>query len=383
MADGVKEASPARRRGLPWGFLGMVGLVLAIEGNLARHDLDFTAPWHWDWRVIGKAATRPDRVKGRDVLLFGDSLLKFGVMPRVIQRHSGKTAYNFALHTGQTSSSYFMLRRTLDAGATPSAIVLDLTPHMLMHEPQINKHLWPELLTSRESFDLARSMRDPSFFATITLASVLPSYKERFEIRANLMAALQGQSVSRRHEIPMYRRNWKVNDGAQLMSDSPAPAIDPVGWANILYPRWNPHPVNVAYLDRFLALAASKQIPVYWLLPPIVPSVQARTEETGFDAAYSGFVRDVQARFPGVIVVNARHSGFAPDLFMDGAHLNRRGALKLSAALAEVLREPVRTAESSRWVALDRSQARPVNLPIEDVLGSGFALKVAGAKTRR
>ena len=105
----------------PWGFLGMLGLVMAIEWTLAGHDLDFTAPWHWDWRVIGKAATRPDRVKDKELLFFGDSLVKFGLMPKVIQQGTGKTAYNFALHTGQTSSSYFMLRRTLRAGARPSA----------------------------------------------------------------------------------------------------------------------------------------------------------------------------------------------------------------------------------------------------------------------
>ena len=79
----------------------MIGLVAGIEWTLAGHDLDFTTPVHWDWRVIGKAATRPDRVAGKDVLIFGDSLVKFGVMPEVIKRRSGKVAYNFALHTGQ------------------------------------------------------------------------------------------------------------------------------------------------------------------------------------------------------------------------------------------------------------------------------------------
>ena len=383
MDGGRDEAVPVTRRRPPWGFLGMLGIVMAIEWTLAGHDLDFTAPWHWDWRVIGKAATRPERVKGKEVLLFGDSLMKFGVIPRVVEKHSGKTTYNFALHTGQTSSSYFMLRRALRAGAEPSAVVLDLTPHMLMHLPEVNKHLWPELLSTGETFDFALTKRDPDFFASITLARILPSYKERYDIRANLMAALQGLSASRRFEMPMYRRNWKVNDGAQLMGDSPAPTIDVDHWTNSLYARWVPNAVNVAYLDRFLALAASKQVPVYWLLPPIHPSVQAKTEATGFDAGYSAFVHDVQSRFPSTIVVDARHSDFAPDLFMDGAHMNRRGALKLSAALAEVLRDPVEAGTTGRWVALDLRRARAVDMPIEDVFDSAYALRTAGASTRR
>ena len=383
MDQGRDEAGPAPSRRPPWGFLGMLGLVMAIEWTIAGHDLDFTAVWHWDWRIIGKSATRPDRVQGREVLIFGDSLVKFGLIPRVIRDLSGKTAYNFALHTGQTSSSYFMLGRTLRAGAKPSMIVLDLTPHMLMHLPEINKTLWPELLSTGECLDLAMTMRSADMFASTMLARILTSYKERHEIRANVLAAFKGSSSSRRHQIPMFRRNWKVNDGAQLMGDSPPPAIDLDEWNRSLYSRWWPGAVNVSYLDRFLSLAASRHIPVCWLLPPIHPGVQAKTDATGFDASYSAFVRQFQSRFPGTIVVDARHSGFSPDLFYDGAHLNRRGAIKLSAALAEVLRGPVEKVESGRWVALDLGRDGPIDLPVEDVPQSAVALKANGQATRR
>jgi hypothetical protein len=367
----------------PWGFLGMLGLVMAIEWTLSGHDLDFTAPWHWDWRVIGKAATRPDRVKGKELLFFGDSLVKFGLMPKVIQQGSGKTAYNFALHTGQTSSSYFMLRRTLRAGAKPSAVVLDLTPHMFMHNPDVNKNLWAELLSAEECLDLASTMKDPAFFARTMLEKALPTIKERMEIRANLMAALQGKSTSRRFEIPSYRRNWKLNDGAQLMGYIGAPTINPDQWANELYSKWEPDPINVAYLDRFLALASEYKIPVYWLLPPIHPDVQVRTDANRFDLAYSNFVKVTQARFPGTVVVDSRHSGFSPDLFLDGAHVNRRGALKLSAALADVLREPAVVDGSPRWVGLDLSKARDFDGPIEDVNQSVVALRADALAAKR
>ena len=383
MVIGRGEAGPGPRRLPPWGLVGMLGLVMAIEWTLAGHDLDFTAPWHWDWRVIGRAATRPDRVAGKDVLLFGDSLVKFGVMPRILKERSGKVAYNFALHTGQTSSSYFMLRRALRAGARPSAVILDLTPHMLTHAPEINKHLWAELLTPAECLDLARTMGNPEFFTSTLLASALPSYKERHDIRAEALAWVKGQSVSRRKQIPMFRRNWKVNQGAQLMGDSPAPALNIDEWTDNLYNRWTPHSVNVAYLDRFLALARSEKIQVYWLLPPIHPGVQAKTEATGYDAEYTKFVQGVKARFPEAEVVDARHSGFAPDLFMDGAHLNRRGALQLSAALGELLRDRVADEPSARWVTLDLARAKDYDVKMEDVIGSAAVLQAAEATVRR
>jgi len=367
----------------PLGFLGMLGLVMAIEWTVSGHDLDFTAPWHWDWRVIGKAATRPDRVKDKEFLFFGDSLVKFGLMPRVIQQGTGKPAYNFALHTGQTSSSYFMLRRTLRAGAKPSAVVLDLTPHMFMHHPDVNKSLWAELLSPEECLDLASAMKDSAFFARTMLEKVLPTFKERQEIRANLMAALQGLSTSRRFEIPSYRRNWKLNDGAQLMGYIGAPTINPDEWANNLYSRWEPDPVNVAYLDRFLSLAAEHQITVYWLLPPIHPEVQVRTDASQFDLAYTRFVKQIQDRFPKTVVLDSRHSGFSPDLFLDGAHVNRRGALKLSVALADLLRESGNKVEKLRWVSLDLSRTRDYEGSIEDVNQSVVAVRADALAAKR
>jgi hypothetical protein len=379
----MKDGREAVGRRLPWGFLGMLGLVMAIEFTLAGHDLDFTAVWHWDWRIIGKAATKPDKVRGKDVLIFGDSMIKFGLMPKVLKQGSGKTVYNFALHTGQTSSSYFMLRRTLRAGARPSAIVLDVTPHMLMHHPDVNKNLWAELLTVEECLDFSQAQRDPRLFAHTMLEKTLTSYKERYEIRASLLAAVSGTSTSRRLELPSYWRNWKLNDGAQLMGYIGAPSLDPDFWVRSLYSKWDPDPVNVAYLDRFLALAAEHEITVYWLLPPLHPDVQYRTDANRFDLDYSTFVKATQSRFPGTIVVDSRHSGFTPEMFLDGAHANRIGALKLSAAMAEVLKRPADSVPPSRWVNLDLAKVQDFQGPIEDVNQSIAALKDGSAETMR
>lgn len=384
MSDGHGNppgAVPLTRPGssAPWGLLGMLVVLVAVEWTLSGHDLDFTAPWHWDWRTTGKLTAKK---QGKaDILLFGDSLMKFGVMPKVIQDRSGKSAYNFALHTGQTSSSYFMLKRVLDAGNHPQAVVLDLTPHMFAHEPAENTRLWPELLNPRECFDLAWTMRAPEFFGATLLGRFVPSIKERYDIRAFVQAALVGgPNPSRRAEIPTYRRNWKVNDGAQLMPDGASPPIDPVHWELSLYRKWQPNPVNVAYLDRFLDLARTHQIPVVWLLPPNQPSILARTEASGYNADYTRFVRGVAARFPNVTVADARQSGFVPDEFNDGIHLKRPGALRLSAALGDLLRT---RPPAGAWVNLDAGQPRPINLRIEDIGQSAVAIQHDHDTTRR
>jgi hypothetical protein len=165
-----------------------------------------------------------------------------------------------------------------------------------------------------------------------------------------------------------------VNEGAQLFPDSPAPPIDPLHWNRSLYERWNPHPANLAYLDRFLALARSRNIPVYWLLPPIQPGIQELTEKSGFDAEYTRFVRRTQARFPGTVVVDARHSGFTADQFFDGVHVNRRGAARLSTALADTLADRPVEEVDRRWVSLELGPGGVLNLPLEDVYQSAAVL---------
>ncbi len=69
-------------RSLPWGLLGMVLLVFFVERYSASHEDAYLA---WGTRTWKHAATAA-RVEGvgRDVLYFGDSQVKFGVLPRVI-----------------------------------------------------------------------------------------------------------------------------------------------------------------------------------------------------------------------------------------------------------------------------------------------------------
>ena len=57
---------------------------------------------------------------------------------------------------------------------------------------------------------------------------------------------------------------------------------------------------NERYLRRLLDLCASKRIQVYWLIPPLIPSLQARREQVGNDGAYTRFTQRFQARYPGL-----------------------------------------------------------------------------------
>lgn len=365
----------ARRGAAPWGLVGMLALVVLGEWTFTRHEMDVIAPWHWDWRNTGKAA-RSEAPKA-EVLCFGDSLVKFGVLPAVVEGRTGLKTYNLAVAVGQPPSSYFLLRRALTAGARPSALLVDATPHLLRASPRAPHHLrqWPELLGPSEMLDLAWTARDPDFFAAMAAAKLLPSLRARQEIRAAVLDALRGDASRRRFLAAQFWRNTRVNRGANAMSGS-ATNVDFAAVCRTLYSRFGCDPVNAAYLDRFLALAAERGIPVFWVVTPLSTELQQLCERSGFDAAHTAFLEDLRRRFPTLTVLDGRCSRYGQAVHTDDpVHLNHVGASAFTSDLAPFLARSLAGGDVPRWVALPPYRARPESIPIEDVNESGLALR--------
>ncbi len=340
---------PAHR--LPRGFLGMLALVAAVELTISARRLDFTTVWADDWHLSASAATR--KAKGRDVLCFGDSLIKCGVLPRVIEARTGLRAYNLAVNAGTMPSAYFMLRRALESGARPRAIVADFFALML---PDLSGHHvrnYPEMATARDCLDLAWTARDPDFFAATILGKLLPSCKCRFEIRAGIRAAFDGRRASPWPSQSAIWATWKHEDGAQPLHPMTEKwAADPVLVAAVSPDAWAVDRVNAVYCERFLGLAASRGIPVFWLIPPLSTEVRARRDLRGADASYSRFARAALESHPDLTVLDARGSGY-DSVHVDAIHIDRRGAAALTADLASVVADRLRGDHTAgRWVEL-------------------------------
>jgi hypothetical protein len=333
----------------------MLGLVVAIEAGLERHHLDLTRFYIHDWRVSGRSARLAS--PGCEVLCFGDSLVKFGVAPREIERRLGRPVYNLAVCDGQAPSSFYLFRRAIEAGARPSAVIVDYVPHLLAAGPRHNVRQWPELVTPLEALDLGLTAQHATLLAELALARLLPAVKDRYEIRVALLAALRGEPASRRAEIPAYVRQWCLNRGAQLCAPRPGYGgeIDPNHPA--YFPRaWKCHPTNETYVRRFLALAAANGVQVFWLLPPVTPRFQARRDRLGLEECQTRFIHTIQAEHANLTVIDARHAGFDHSRFIDPLHLNREGAAVLSAHLAGILaRGPEKNDPGPHWVQLGTS----------------------------
>ncbi len=204
---------------------------------------------------------------------------------------------------------------------------------------------------------MSRRARDPALFSSIVLRVALPSLRGRHEIRSFVMASLGGRPTGQTTATRIQWRNWNTNLGAQILPrGEPFPdAVPPSG----MPPRvgqWRCDPVNAFYVRRFLDLAASHGVLVYWLLPPVSPGTQAHWEHSGDESLYLGFIRSIQARYLDLVVIDGRHSGYDRSVFIDSVHLDRNGATGLSVGLANVLTRPGVKAGTALGAAADLPQ---------------------------
>jgi hypothetical protein len=364
-----KVAIPRPRRPsrtVPFGLLGMIMLVYAIEGTIARRD-DLNNGYAADWKHTS-AMIRHKEVTGSSILCFGTSLTKMGVSARVIEETLQEPVYNLALNAAQPFACYSMFRQALEAGARPRAIVVDFMWIALAREHTFNERLIPELATLGDCIGFAGTVRDSSFLGRLAVARLVPSYLRRLEIRDNITAAVRGEKPNRVLDQWVRVSNSRTNHGSVHLDkkiDYPDMLIDPADFAQ----DWSCPPSSEIYIEKFLALAASHNIRVFWLVPPMSPIIQNHLNETGIQARFDQLVKSIQARHPDLSVLDFSRSKYPWSAFFDVKHLNRDGAVALSRDLADALKSQLNNpaSSSSAWVRFPDYRPDPAASRIEDV----------------
>ncbi len=149
----------------------------------------------------------------------------------------------------------------------------------------------------------------------------------------------------------------------QPMHAAPLGALPATHWQPIGFPAdWRSDPVSDRYLSRFLDLAARHGITVGWVLTPLNPALQSECERVGFDETYLKYVRDWQARYANMIVIDGRHAEYDPSVFAsDPVHLARAGAFVFSNDLGALFAAARRDAKPAleHPAALSRVGRRP------------------------
>ena len=153
-------------------------------------------------------------------------------------------------------------------------------------------------------------------------------------------------------------RNWSFNRGAQVAPRPfvPVPGALPrpfegPGWS------WQPQPVHAEFVERFLALADDRRIPVYWIIPPAEAAWLERNERVGTVGAYRQYVRGLVARFPRLTVIDLQQAGWGRAMFRDPIHLNRDGAVRLTLAVADAIARARGVRDvAGRWITTGRKR---------------------------
>ncbi len=368
----------------PWGLVGMVGLLVLIEGAVARRSLDLLDIDDWAYRKSLKAIQTAKRY---DVLCFGDSMVKCGLVARGVEERSGLRVLNLAVSGSQAPSSYALLKRALDQGAKPEAVIVEFQPPLLRLNPRHNLGRWANILSFAQTAWVAYAGSDPSFFGVVAVGKILPSYHSRQGVRDNVLGALTGKGDARRFNNFMGFRNWGRNDGTHLLPVTPSlktySDADAEYWRKGYFPKWECHPANLAGLEAFLDLAAQHKLKVYWLLPPQLPIVQEKMESSGMHAAYSSFVKSYQSRYPNLAVLDGRGTVADAGAYFDPNHLAAGGTYAFSLAVGDALRQArAGHMPPDRW--LHTAHVRPLPLPegFEDTVQTQTAL-TAGEKSAR
>ena len=358
----------------PVGLIGALALIVGFECHIERNAIDYQGGNHWSYKV--STAVAASGAKGARVLCFGDSLLRLGVAPSVIEAETGLSGYNFAQTGGQAPGSYFLLKKALKSGVRPSAIVVDFFPRLLAEDPGFNNDNWPFVADLSDAFGFASIKHNPSTFAWIAVRLVLPSARSRHSFRTNVLLKLHPQLVSIPHEIMKSIRNWKINQGAEIVLSRPGLVENLDLWEQGYFSKFRCSRINRFYVDRFLKLASDHQIPVFWLLPPYQEALQERCDRSGFDSRHMAFVRDFQESYPNLRVLDARRSGYPSEVFHDLHHLGREGASVLSSDIGrEIRRHLAGNGPRNRWISLEQFRPRPEAAPLEDVEQSRVVIR--------
>jgi hypothetical protein len=348
-------------RGLwPAGFIGALALILVIDGIVARVSIGLGHPSRLasSWEAALQASTEPEA--RAQILCFGDSLIKLGIVPRILEARLGQSAYNLAVLGGQPPTSDILFRRVLDRGHSPRAVVVNFSPLLLGLDPRVNVAWWAGLIRSRDRIELALRSRDARVALSLFVHGTIASLSSRSGFRAALgLGPFEGEERDDADLLNAMLRNWNRNRGAQV---APRPFVpiggplprpgDASGWT------WLPQPVHAEFVVRFLTLAQDRGIPVYWIIPPAEEVWLERNERVGTVVAYRRYVQGLVSRFAILTVLDMQYVRWDRGMFRDPIHLNRDGAVRLTVAVADAIANTRGGQDvARRWIPLTDVQA--------------------------
>ncbi len=342
----------------PMGLIGMLALVLGVEVATARREYRLAAILPREWKEANHAAKL---ARGSTIVALGDSLVKNAIVPQVVEARlaPGQSVYNLAASGGPMQVHYFLLRRLIESGAAPRAVVVDGQTLTLSPRSSTTPLPWHALLNVRELAEAAWSFRSPEFFAENAARMALPTLRHRATLRSLVTATVTDAPFDDPVHLWLYVAGWIRNKGCHLLPDRPDPrrADDPAHLRAVLdgfSGQWKCDPSQKEYAERLLSLAEANHVRVYWLMMPDDPTMNARRVKDGWWSGHAGFLAELQSRHPTLYVIDGHRADYPPEALNDVLHMSRTGAIAFSDALGSILAQPE---HPQRWIELPRYDA--------------------------
>jgi hypothetical protein len=328
--------------------------------------------WAYDLNYV--IAT--EKVKDCDLIVLGDSLVSHGVAVNVIEEQTGLKGYNLSIAGAQAPGTYYLFRQLLESGARPKYLIVDFFPKLLDTDPWFNVENLPSIANYRDCVELAYHARDSNLLASLLLRRTFASVKSREWLRQIILEKLNGIDLHHAENRLASMRNNEINRGLLIGPDRRSISMNMDDYVAYLFSSFQCSSLNRTYVDKLMRLAAAHQVKVLVVLPPYMPSLQAKLDASGFDAKYQEFMKSLVASYPGVRVVDARRSNYDDNSFIDGNHLSYEGALTFSAELGDLLARDLKadSPASPRWVMVPQYRKRAVKTRHETIEESQMAV---------
>ena len=354
------------RPSIPTAMLAALTLVAVLEWFAFRPRIDLAGFIPASW-IEASRASHIEAVDA-EILFLGDSQIKGSLIPAAFDDRLPLLSYNLAVIGGQPAAALALLEKAIETGARPRAIVIGFYPGLLGADSRINVRQWPELFGINGCIQMLWRNRDFNFAGPLLLRSLLPSLRRREEIQAAFLTLGKDKGWAGSLKTRGYRRNWRINKGAQILAVNPAfrddpglPIGEPGAVSNLAGAGWRAKAEHLVHIRKLLTLAESRGISIFWLLPTNSPGLRTFRQNIGLDAAYFKTIQELQVEFPALCVLDPSSLLTETTAFSDPCHLDRNGAHNISVSVVEAIRRRIlkpKDAEMQQlqWVILSNPE---------------------------
>lgn len=301
-----------------------LGILVVLDAVVAR-ALDSVAPRHYRVFVDSKHAYA-ERAADTELLVLGDSHAADAVVPGVIERATGLSAYNFGVYHQLPIELYYLTQDLIRRSPKLKTVVIGTNPSMFARGVESSRYT-PMFIESPLGLLQLLIATDSTQLGLLTRAG------KKSELFEPLLRRLLGRKTrgGAPRDVEAHDHGYVPNVACRARLDIP------------LYSNWHDQAITqsqVKYFERTLDLLDERGIRTILVHPPLLPRYFEMVQRTRGYREFLAAMKDLE-RTRGLTVLGPGNDyGMSLDegQFYDPTHLCKPGALQFSAWLAPQLR---------------------------------------------